>query len=110
MYCLFAVPKPLCITARCFPLTPYFGYFNAANAVDHIRQGVALCFIGNLPVKNTSDLPVACSFNHLSHCMRADIASISHNGSEDSADSVSYTHLRAHETKANLVCRLLLEK
>ena len=25
------------------------------------------------------------------------------------AISVSYTHLRAHETKANLVCRLLLE-
>src|SRR5660398_287626 len=25
-------------------------------------------------------------------------------------DPVSYTHLRAHETKANLVCRLLLEK
>src|SRR5660398_117654 len=24
--------------------------------------------------------------------------------------SVSYTHLRAHETKAKLVCRLLLEK
>src|SRR5660397_104797 len=24
--------------------------------------------------------------------------------------AVSYTHLRAHETKANLVCRLLLEK
>src|SRR5660397_262318 len=23
-------------------------------------------------------------------------------------DAVSYTHLRAHETKANLVCRLLL--
>ena len=23
-------------------------------------------------------------------------------------DPVSYTHLRAHETKANLVCRLLL--
>src|SRR5660397_249608 len=27
-----------------------------------------------------------------------------------SIDTVSYTHLRAHETKANLVCRLLLEK
>src|SRR5660397_21446 len=26
------------------------------------------------------------------------------------AVAVSYTHLRAHETKANLVCRLLLEK
>ena len=27
-----------------------------------------------------------------------------------SFETVSYTHLRAHETKANLVCRLLLEK
>ncbi len=26
------------------------------------------------------------------------------------ASSVSYTHLRDHETKANIVCRLLLEK
>ena len=25
-------------------------------------------------------------------------------------ESVSYTHLRAHETGRNLVCRLLLEK
>ena len=29
---------------------------------------------------------------------------------ENSHNTVSYTHLRAHETKANLVCRLLLEK
>src|SRR5660397_119650 len=29
---------------------------------------------------------------------------------EEAAHPVSYTHLRAHETKANLVCRLLLEK
>ena len=28
----------------------------------------------------------------------------------DAYEAVSYTHLRAHETKANLVCRLLLEK
>ena len=28
----------------------------------------------------------------------------------DDIIAVSYTHLRAHETKANLVCRLLLEK
>ena len=27
-----------------------------------------------------------------------------------SKESVSYTHLRAHETGRNLVCRLLLEK
>ena len=30
--------------------------------------------------------------------------------SRGSPEPVSYTHLRAHETKANLVCRLLLEK
>ena len=35
--------------------------------------------------------------------------STSVNGDERTI-SVSYTHLRAHETKANLVCRLLLEK
>ena len=29
---------------------------------------------------------------------------------QNGLNTVSYTHLRAHETKANLVCRLLLEK
>ena len=29
---------------------------------------------------------------------------------EDGAEAVSYTHLRAHETVLDLVCRLLLEK
>ena len=29
---------------------------------------------------------------------------------DTTAVSVSYTHLRAHETRGNLVCRLLLEK
>ena len=28
----------------------------------------------------------------------------------DRFKTVSYTHLRAHETRSNLVCRLLLEK
>ena len=28
----------------------------------------------------------------------------------EAAKAVSYTHLRAHETEADLVCRLLLEK
>ena len=39
---------------------------------------------------------------------------LKHSGHEDTFTdpmvAVSYTHLRAHETKANLVCRLLLEK
>ena len=29
---------------------------------------------------------------------------------QPSENPVTYTHIRAHETKANLVCRLLLEK
>ena len=32
------------------------------------------------------------------------------NGSIENKDTVSYTHLRAHETVLDLVCRLLLEK
>ncbi|VTU47351.1 putative aldose 1-epimerase [Lactobacillus rhamnosus GG] [Lacticaseibacillus rhamnosus] len=36
---------------------------------------------------------------------------ISRHGAElTSIKAVSYTHLRAHETEADLVCRLLLEK
>ena len=31
-------------------------------------------------------------------------------GSEAALNAVSYTHLRAHETRHDLVCRLLLEK
>eukprot|EP00657_Telonema_sp_P-1_P001395 TRINITY_DN13423_c0_g1_i1.p1 TRINITY_DN13423_c0_g1~~TRINITY_DN13423_c0_g1_i1.p1 ORF type:complete len:110 (-),score=15.84 TRINITY_DN13423_c0_g1_i1:57-386(-) len=31
-------------------------------------------------------------------------------GSRSSSEAVSYTHLRAHETVLDLVCRLLLEK
>mgnify|MGYP003381531436 CR=1 FL=1 len=31
-------------------------------------------------------------------------------GRRDTFDAVSYTHLRAHETVLDLVCRLLLEK
>ena len=31
-------------------------------------------------------------------------------GYTDAMTPVSYTHLRAHETRSNLVCRLLLEK
>eukprot|EP00657_Telonema_sp_P-1_P008718 TRINITY_DN30520_c0_g1_i1.p1 TRINITY_DN30520_c0_g1~~TRINITY_DN30520_c0_g1_i1.p1 ORF type:complete len:116 (-),score=53.78 TRINITY_DN30520_c0_g1_i1:13-360(-) len=32
------------------------------------------------------------------------------NAMSDAVDAVSYTHLRAHETVLDLVCRLLLEK
>ena len=40
---------------------------------------------------------------------REEIASVATNSAAD-AETVSYTHLRAHETVLDLVCRLLLEQ
>ena len=37
-------------------------------------------------------------------------SNVSRFDSDDSLETVSYTHLRAHETPEHLVCRLLLEK
>ena len=42
--------------------------------------------------------------------METKIASATDYESDEYASSVSYTHLRAHETDSYLVCRLLLEK
>ena len=39
-----------------------------------------------------------------------DNPALSYASSNHNTVSVSYTHLRAHETGRNLVCRLLLEK
>src|SRR5665213_4043203 len=40
----------------------------------------------------------------------ADVVALQSGSTIQSSDPVSYTHLRAHETGRNLVCRLLLEK
>ena len=45
-----------------------------------------------------------------SNCSRSDNIARELGGKSYMVYPVSYTHLRAHETKANLVCRLLLEK
>src|SRR5665809_52285 len=52
--------------------------------------------VGSLPLQEASGL-----FDH---------ASVSVVEPDQDRPPVSYTHLRAHETKAKLVCRLLLEK
>ena len=41
---------------------------------------------------------------------RKRLPTVASNGSPASSKAVSYTHLRAHETVLDLVCRLLLEK
>src|SRR5665647_3969607 len=54
-----------------------------------------------------------CGFEELRTLIRQDLSlSADHNVhvTEGGTESVSYTHLRAHETDSYLVCRLLLEK
>src|SRR5450756_2719867 len=57
--------------------------------------------------------PVSCNRLSLSCTIPASDEGLYICGSAPSAEgsqSVSYTHLRAHETRHDLVCRLLLEK
>src|SRR5660398_49453 len=43
-------------------------------------------------------------------CVEMEAAGLYTIAAKHHVNAVSYTHLRAHETKANIVCRLLLEK
>ena len=52
--------------------------------------------------------PISHSLSPTLH--RAAYASLGLDWTYDAFDAVSYTHLRAHETVLDLVCRLLLEK
>src|SRR5665213_4225243 len=71
-------------TPKIFPLVPNPSAM-PSSAIEPIRP----------PIGNASDkAPVCC-----------EIAA----GQPNTAETVSYTHLRAHETGRNLVCRLLLE-
>ena len=50
------------------------------------------------------------SINHLSELLTpAALKLLSASGNDLIQEAVSYTHLRAHETVLDLVCRLLLE-
>src|SRR5678816_2035271 len=57
--------------------------------------------IGAFRNGNAGPIPPAVGRNHGSHQTLA---------ARYSSGTVSYTHLRAHETPEHLVCRLLLEK
>src|SRR5450756_2686325 len=50
-------------------------------------------------------LAVRATANQVSDCRQITVTNLA-----ASDGSVSYTHLRAHETRHDLVCRLLLEK
>src|SRR5660397_154951 len=62
------------------------------------------------------DLTCRCAYREGERCARpthfplASVQQMLRHQGPHPPTPVSYTHLRAHETKANLVCRLLLEK
>ena len=70
----------------------------------------------NHPVRNEFMLQIVLkSYNYYKGEIDGEIGPLSLNALKDfqrsnNAVAVSYTHLRAHETREDLVCRLLLEK
>ena len=68
--------------------------------------GLLLVFLNQLTMKNhkSSQNCQFCTPTHQFHSSRSFCRSYT----EACLSSVSYTHLRAHETSADLVCRLLL--
>ena len=60
-------------------------------------------------IRPITDLRNTTEISDLCHARREPVF-ITKNGYGDLVVTVSYTHLRAHETDSYLVCRLLLEK
>src|SRR5450756_2548363 len=77
----------------------------------------AACVPGNLRARHDDDLSHIIRIGECRMCLHRSVLSImrlerlrdGHLGFRQCLVAVSYTHLRAHETRHDLVCRLLLE-
>src|SRR5450756_2804202 len=79
------------------------------NIAIHLRMRRR--FTGEVSRVSARSIRMAQESRPASMSARTNALSLSrHATSLASARSVSYTHLRAHETRHDLVCRLLLEK
>ena len=75
--------------------------------------GITLGFIGTVMVIGNDigiSIPILGVIASIIALLGATTATIWQKRFTNNISSVSYTHLRAHETRGNLVCRLLLEK
>ena len=85
-----------------------FSVFNMDSVFWAVSLGILTCWLLWLAArKATSGVPgrFQAAVEILVEMVDAQAKGIVH-----SAETVSYTHLRAHETVLDLVCRLLLEK
>src|SRR5450756_1465044 len=101
----------MCIRDRLNLLDASFRSFAQHVVPRLLKEGIAV--LGMKPmasgaiVKNKIATPKECLTYALTLPTSAVITGID---SMDVLEPVSYTHLRAHETRHELVCRLLLEK
>ena len=71
----------------------------------------AIAILENNKVLNIFEIPVMSEGKKNKRQLNsAQLVNIIKNNIIESEETVSYTHLRAHETTSDLVCRLLLEK
>ena len=90
------------------PLTPYAKDTEITNSAN---QMTAELVNTNLVDAGSQGAKAAAVRAHIKRAVEAALLEITdHQIRQICIDAVSYTHLRAHETRGNLVCRLLLEK
>src|SRR5450756_607212 len=81
---------------------------------SHIQKSQMRLCLTSLNIPRQNDHSCACAINRQSACVEtvydSSIHSVLDHELPHSRTPVSYTHLRAHETRHDLVCRLLLEK
>ena len=85
----------------------------SASLVPHSDNTLLFVNAGMVPFKDFFTGATKKPFDRAVSCQRCVRAGGKHNDLDNvgyTARPVSYTHLRAHETLMNLVCRLLLEK
>eukprot|EP00658_Telonema_sp_P-2_P016344 TRINITY_DN16340_c0_g1_i2.p1 TRINITY_DN16340_c0_g1~~TRINITY_DN16340_c0_g1_i2.p1 ORF type:complete len:104 (-),score=15.82 TRINITY_DN16340_c0_g1_i2:21-332(-) len=80
-------------------------------SADGLRPGTSLCQQGAAWTHWEPTAGNTVNLQHLGTMACTQVSTTQHTHDQpDSIMTVSYTHLRAHETPEHLVCRLLLEK
>ena len=86
-----------------------------SQAKKILNQGCGFCVIERMPMEEIREEELIGCYWIISQLIGRTVAqkwdgTMIYDVTDTGQSSVPYTHLRAHETEADLVCRLLLEK